>query len=213
MVSDYANDVRAQVGPLTGVLVARATIPRGMQLTAERIPKYLAARRVPVQFVPPRSLRFARDVVGLRPRLRIPTGSYLSDAMLASPSDRMRPRGYDLRGTRIVEVAVAGAGALEGALHPGTRVDVLITSERGPNAPRTYLALQRVELAGFTPLGGDGSTREAQKSIAALRVTLRQAVILTAAENFAREVRLVPRPRGEDRRLPPAAVSARDLHP
>jgi hypothetical protein len=44
-------------------------------------------------------------------------------------------------------------------------------------------------------------------------VTLRQAVLLTAAQNFAREVRLVPRPVGDDRRLHATAVSAAQLRP
>ncbi|MFL5826552.1 MAG: hypothetical protein ACJ76V_08525, partial [Thermoleophilaceae bacterium] len=37
-------------------------------------------------------------------------------------------------------------------------------------------------------------------SLATLRVTLRQAVFLTAAQSFARELRLLPRPPGERRR-------------
>lgn len=214
VVSGYARDVRAQVGPLTPVIVAQTKLPRGRLLTPANVSRYLAARRVPVQFVPPRSLRFARDVIGLRPRLTIPAGSYLSEGLLAGPSlGGARPPRDGLRGRRVVEVAVAGAAALESALRPGVLVDVLITSDRGPDAPRTYLGLQGIELAGFRPGPGEGSAGEAQKSIVSLRVTLRQAVLLTAAENFARELRLVPRPTGEDDRVPPAAVSAQDLHP
>jgi pilus assembly protein CpaB len=179
------------------------------------ISRYLAARRVPVRFVPTGSLRLVRDVVGLRSRVTIPAGSYLSRALLADRSEQIaRRRRTGLRDTRVVEVAVTGAGALEDALPPGDRVDVLITSDRGPNGPRTYLALQRIELVGFKPSGtGDGSDDDGAKAVASLRVTLRQAVLLTAAENFARELRLVPRPPGQESRLPPAAVSAGDLHP
>jgi pilus assembly protein CpaB len=214
IVSGYARDVRAQIGPLMPVLVARTTLPRGRQLTPANISRYLVARRVPAQFVPTRTLRLARDIVGLRTRLTIPAGSYLSEAMLADPSDRVaRPRPERLRGTRVVEVAVAGADSLEGAFRPGARVDILITSERGPDAPRTYLALQRIELADFRPNGASDSADGGQRSVASLRVTLRQAVLLTAAENFAHEVRLVPRPPGENSRIAPAAVSAHDLHP
>jgi len=215
MVSGYAHDVRAQVGPLAPVLVARTAIPRGRQLTPSNIPRYLTARRVPVRFVPTGSLRLVRDVMGLRPRVRIPAGSYLSEALLANHSKGVaRRRQAGLRDTRVVEVAVEGAGALEDALPPDARVDVLITSDRGPNAPRTYLALQRIELVGFKPSGtSDGSGDDGAKAVASLRVSLRQAVLLTAAENFARELRLVPRPPGEARLLPPAAVSAGDLHP
>jgi pilus assembly protein CpaB len=211
MVSGYAHDVQAQLGPLAPVLVARTAVPRGRQLTPANIPRYLIARRVPARFVPAGSLRLVRDVVGLRPRVRIPAGSYLTGALLADRSERVARRRQDgLRDTRVVEVAVEGAGSLEDALPPGGRVDVLITSDRGPNAPRTYLALQRIELIRFK---SSGSGEDGAKAVASLRVTLRQAVLLTAAENFARELRLVPRPPGENRLLPHAAVSAGDLHP
>jgi pilus assembly protein CpaB len=114
----------------------------------------------------------------------------------------------------VVEVTIAGAAALQSALRPGARVDVLITSERGPGAPRTYLALQRIELADFRPAAdGEAATGDDRESLAWLRVTLKQAVLLTAAQNFARELRLVPRAAGEDRRYSPSTVSARDLHP
>jgi pilus assembly protein CpaB len=210
MVSGYAHDVRAQVGPLAPVLVARTAVPRGGQLTPANIPRYLAARRVPVRFVPLGSLRLVRDVVGLRARVRIPAGSYLNAALLADRSEHVARRRQDgLGDTRVVAVAVEGA-AFEDAPPPGARVDVLITSDRGPNAPRTYLALQRIELVDFKPSGtGD----DGAKAVASLRVTLRQAVLLTAAENFARELRLVPRAPNDQRRLAPAAVTAGDLHP
>jgi pilus assembly protein CpaB len=215
MVSGYAHDVRAQVGPLAPVLVARTVVPSGRQFTPSNIPKYLTARRVPARFVPAGSLRLVRDVVGLHSRVSIPAGSYLSPALLAERSERVaRQRGGGFSDTRVVEVAVEGAAALEDALRPGARVDVLITSDRGPNAPRTYLALQRIELVRLEPSGtGDESGDDGAKAMASLRVTLRQAVLLTAAENFARELRLVPRPSGEQRLLPPAAVGAGDLHP
>jgi pilus assembly protein CpaB len=103
-----------------------------------------------------------------------------------------------------VEVAVAGAGSIAPALHPGSRVDVLITTNGGSGGlSRTYLALQAAELVDFRSSdGGEG------KASATLRVTLRQAVLLTAAQNFARELRLVPRPGGDTARLGPTAVSA-----
>lgn len=214
IVSGHARDVRAQVGPLTPVLVVRAPVPRGKLFTQANVHRYLAARRVPVRFVPPRSLRFASDVVGLRSLTAVPAGSYLSEGQLGGPSTGGSSSGAGRpRSGRIVEVAVAGAAAFQTELRPGVRVDVLITSERGPGAPRTYLALQRVELADIRSAAGGPSAGEGQQSLASLRVTLRQAVLLTAAQNFARELRLVPRAPGEDRLLSPTAVSAQDLHP
>jgi pilus assembly protein CpaB len=91
-------------------------------------------------------------------------------------------------------------------------VDVLITTDRGAGPQRTYLALQRIELVDFgetsDSVGGNDGGRDA---IATLRVTLAQAVLLTAARNFARELRLVPRAEGDDRRIGPASVTAAEL--
>src|SRR5205807_9974486 len=98
-------------------------------------------------------------------------------------------------GGRTIEVTAAGAGALAGSLQPGTRVDVLITTDR-----RTYLALQDAEVVAFSP--------SSERATAALRVSLRQAVLLTAAQTFARELRLVPRPAGDRRKLGAVDVSA-----
>src|SRR5207302_593378 len=96
-------------------------------------------------------------------------------------------------------------------LHRGSRVDVLITTDRG-GAPHTYLALQRIELVDFRPPTGGGAGSESDRTATAtLKVTLAQAVLLTAARNFARELRLIPRAAGDDRRLGPTLVSASEL--
>lgn len=211
IVSGYAHDVRAQVGPLTPVVVARTQIPRHKLITPANVSRYIAARRVPVRFVPPSSARFAGDVIGLRSLTPIPAGSYLSEGQLERTT--VSRRGLRMTGERtgrVVEVPVAGAAALTNVLRPGIRVDVLITSDRGPEAGRTYLALQRVELVDIR--GGAGAS-EGDESLVSLRVTLRQAVLLTAAQNFAREIRLVPRAPGDHGRLEATAVSAGDLHP
>ena len=74
-------------------------------------------------------------------------------------------------------------------------MDVLITTDRGRAGPRTFLALQRMAVVGFES-GGPGSLGDESRAAdgrVTLRATLRQAVLLTAADNFAREVRVVPR--------------------
>jgi pilus assembly protein CpaB len=79
---------------------------------------------------------------------------------------------------------------------------VLVTTEARSGAGRTTLALEDVELLGARPAGeeraGDGAESRAT-TVATLRVTLRQAVYLTAAQSFAREVRLLVRAPGDRR--------------
>jgi pilus assembly protein CpaB len=86
---------------------------------------------------------------------------------------------------------------------PGARVDVLVTRESRPGAPgRTTLALEDVEV-----LSGAAAPASEERSggqvRASLRVSLRQAVYLAAAQSFARELRLLPRAAGDRRRAQP----------
>jgi hypothetical protein len=73
--------------------------------------------------------------------------------------------------------------------------------------------VQVVSLREPGDASGFGEGTQAPDGVAMLRVTLRQAVLLTAAANFAREIRLVPRPAGDRRRLGPTVVGAGDLGP
>lgn len=218
LVKDYAHDVQAQVGPLVPVAVARTEIPTGKSVTPANASVYISERRVPERFVPPGSFGQTSDAIGLRALVKIPAGAYLGQAQLGEVIPRAAPqRSAGARGLRVVEVPVAGAKALGASLRPGVRVDVLVTSERGPPPPRTYLALQRIEVVDFRPAGEGGALPEGDASepdaVAALRVSLPQAVLLTAALNFARELRLVPRPPTDERRFRATAVAASDLRP
>jgi pilus assembly protein CpaB len=108
---------------------------------------------------------------------------------------------------------VAGGDTLTESVAPGGRVDVLVSTEGGSGRGRTFLALEDVEVLSLRAgggesgsLGGDEADRPTPTGVATLRVTLRQAVYLTAAQNYAREVRLLPRPPGDRGRLGRAGV-------
>jgi pilus assembly protein CpaB len=98
---------------------------------------------------------------------------------------------------------------------------VLVTTEsRSGAGGRTYLALQDVELLaarsadGAAAGGGDGGSAGAAAhaaTIATLRVTLREAIFLTAAQSFAREIRLLVRAPGDRRPARPLSVAASGL--
>jgi pilus assembly protein CpaB len=200
-VSRYTNQVRAQVGPSVPVVVARADLARGTAITPDLARRALEERSVPVRFAPPQAAGSRSEAVGQRLSTALHRGDYLSRASFAAGA--RRPAGANESG-RLIELSVAGAGSLAGMLQPGTRVDVLITSDGGSGGARTYLALQDAELVAFS----GGGVADAAKASATLRVSLRQAVLLTAAQNFAREVRLVPRPPGDGRRLQAVGVPA-----
>jgi Flp pilus assembly protein CpaB len=220
LVNGYARDVRAQVGPLVPVAVARADLPRGKLITPASLPRLLATRRVPERFVPPRAVEAPSEALGYRTATRLDAGAYVTEAALVGPGAGRGRGGAGVssggpgRGAvRAVEVQVSGGGGLAGALRPGALVDVLVTSDRGGGSPRTYLALQRVDVLDARPAdGGEGGSGGADTAVV-LNVSLREALVLTAAQNFGRELRLVAREPSDRRTFPPMAVSADDLRP
>jgi pilus assembly protein CpaB len=212
-VDRYAGEVEARVGPLVPVVVALRDIPRGRTVTHRIASTLLAQRLVPQRFAPPGALRSRADAVGFELAATLAAGDYVGGSQLRAARSPVRGRARWSGDARIVEVAVAGAHTMSDVLRAGSIVDVLITTERGRSAPRTFLALQRVPVLGFEPgasgsLSDDGRPADGRVT---LRATLRQAVLLTAADNFAREIRVVPRAMGDNRRLSAISIPASGL--
>jgi pilus assembly protein CpaB len=214
-VQSRERQVEGAVGPLVPVLVTRADIDAGARLK----PGQLAVRQVPSRFAPRDALVSPDQVAGQRTAGALAAGSYVTAGALDAGGGRERelPGAPIRRGERGTDVAVAGGEALTGA-PPGTRVDVLVTTEsRSGTGGRTYLAMQDVELLGARAAdggaagGGAGGAAARATTIATLRVTLREAVFLTAAQSFAREIRLLVRAAGDRRSAHPLSVDASGL--
>jgi pilus assembly protein CpaB len=210
-VDRYTAGVESQIGSPVPVLVAARDIPAGHVLTAGDAAGSLAERLVPARFAPPAALRSRAEAIGRQAVAGLTAGDYVGARQLQEPR-RPRERPQWSGDARLVEVAVAGARSFAQALRPGALVDVLITTDRG-RTPRTFLALQRVSLVGFDSGSGDALGEDARPADGrvTLRATLRQAALLTAADNFAREVRVVPRAAGDHRRLGPVSIPAAGL--
>jgi pilus assembly protein CpaB len=187
------------------VLVTRAEVRPGTRLRTTQ----LAVRQVPERFAPRDALAAPAQVAGRRVAAGMAAGSYVTAGAFATGDAReLEVAGAPVRrGERSADIAVAGGEALVGA-PPGTRVDVLVTTEsRSGAGGRTYLALQDVELLGARAADGAGGAGGASSggaaahadTVATLRVTLREAVFLTAAQSFARELRLLARAPGDRR--------------
>jgi pilus assembly protein CpaB len=213
-VRQRERSVEARVGPLVPVVVATRDLPADSRLRRGA----LALRRVPASYAPPDALAGAAGLAGARTAAAVAAGGYLTAGHLQGSGPSGGQRGAGLRrGERALDVAVSGRGALAGAA-PGARVDVIVSTERSDGAGRTFVALEDVELlglsggaetAGFSPeaeRGDAGAT-----ALATLRVTLRQAVYLTAAENFGRELRLLVRPPGDRGRSEGATTAEGEL--
>jgi len=199
----YRADLESQLGPLQSVVVARARVPPGRPLRAAQVHRLLEVRRVPQRFAPADSLADPRQAVGQAPAAAIPAGGYVVAGQLRSPHQPARggEHGSDLSaGRKPVQIAVSGAEALAaaGGSPAGTSVDVIVTTEPGPGggAGRTYVAAEGVRLLTLTQpadgTSGDLSGLGAEGWTATLAVTKPQALRLIEAENFARQLRLIP---------------------
>jgi pilus assembly protein CpaB len=196
-VSGREAALRRAVGPTVPVLVARTQLAAGARLA----PGALAVRRVPARYAPAAAYRSAGEVAGLRAAVAIPAGADLDPAVVDDGTRTSGPSGPALRaGERVAQIVAVGPAQ---ALGPGARVDVLVTRDAaGDAAGVTTLALEDVEVlraAGAPAAGGSGPDAALPRVSLDLRVSVRQAVYLAAAQSFARELRVLPRAPGDRR--------------
>lgn len=193
-VAGRESAIRRAIGRPVPVVVTRTAVPAGARLTRAR----LAVRRVPARYAPAGSFRTPQALLGLRAAVALGPGADLAPELLEDgggprPGPPVRP------GERIAEIIARGSAQMIG---PGARVDVLVTRQRDGAAGSTSLALEDAEVVEAVPVAagtvdaGDGGSRVA----VSLRVTLRQAVYLAAAQSFAHELRVLARAPGDRRR-------------
>jgi pilus assembly protein CpaB len=193
-VSRREAAVNRSIAPLVDVVVTRDDLPAGKPLKA----RDLAVRAVPTRWAPVGAAATVGEVAGAQPSAELPRGAYVTAMELTVPATA---GGAPVRrGERAVEVLAAGSPDL---VVPGARVDVLVTREDAG----TRLALQDVEVLAAAPAPDSDAELAGTRVAATLRTTVRQAVYLTAAQSFAREIRLLPRAAGDDRVAP--ALEAR----
>jgi pilus assembly protein CpaB len=193
--------LEAQVGRLVPVVVARADVQPGARLA----PRLLATRQVPERFAPADALAAPEEVAGQRAAAAIAAGSYVTaGALTGEQADE--EAGPPLRaGERALDLTVGGGSELPALAGQAVRVDVLVTTES-----RSFVALENAELLAARA-GEVDAEHAGPTTLATLRVSQRQAVYLTAAQSFAREIRVLARPPRDRRRGGALAVSEADL--
>ena len=194
-VARRESAVADRLGPLIDVVVAR----RDLSPDRELAPGHLAVRRVPERYAPAGAVAVPAALAGARLAVPVARGAYVTAGMLAADPATAGPGVR--AGERALEVLAAGPPEL---LTGGARVDVLVTRDGGSGSGSTDLALQDVEVLASRD-APDAEGTGAPRVAATLRVSLRQAVYLSAAQAFAREVRLLPRATGDRGRV--AALS------
>ena len=213
-VSRRESALTQRLGPPVAVVVARTEIRAGTALG----PADVMVREIPARFAPGGALASTSELAGLRAAVVIPAGAPVTAGQIGDGTTEQEPGAPVRPGERIAEIVASGSPEL---VQPGGRVDVLVTREGDGDRPgATVLALEDVEVLAAAPAGEDGGGRAgtgggggdpgsagamdigtsgAQRVHASLRVTLRQAVYLAAAQSFARELRLLPRAPGDRR--------------
>jgi len=207
-VRDRVQEVESRTGAPVPVVVATQEIAEGTTLGRRRIARALTVREVPERYAPRDALTSPAQAAGLGLAVPVPLGAYLTGPMLRDPRAPAAPAAAVRRGQRLVEVAVTGGRELAARGVPA-RVDVLVTSDGRSGGGRTFVALEDVELVSARaarPSDGTDADGTPADTVATLRVGARAAVFLTAAQNFAREVRLLARPAGDRRRVGRAEV-------
>ncbi|WCB93631.1 hypothetical protein DSM104299_02347 [Baekduia alba] len=182
--------LRRAVGPTVPVVVARARIPAGTRLDARR----LAVRLVPARYAPQQAYDTPRALAGARAASDLQPGE---DVTPAAIDDGAAALGAPVRpGERVAELVADGSPAL---IRPGSRVDVLVTRERGDGSGTTSVALEDAEVLAAHAASRDTDDPSTTRVAVSLRTTARQAVFLAAAQSFARGLRLLPRAAGDRR--------------
>jgi pilus assembly protein CpaB len=190
--ADVARRERAlarTVGPSVPVVVARKSLPVGRPVRVED----LAVRHVPGRYAPAERIAVPGEVAGLRPRVAVPAGGDVVLPLLdTGGGPRLRP------GERIADIVAIGDRRL---VQPGTRVDLLVTrDDDGGGSGSTKLALEDAEVLTAADAPADGAEGTGGRIAIALRVSVKQAVYLAAAQNFASELRVLPRAADDDDR-------------
>ena len=185
--------------PVVQVVVARTDLPPGRPLDGAD----LGLRRVPARYAPVGAAAVPETLIGQRLATAVPRGAYLGAGQIAVAPERDGPPVR--KGERAAEVVGLGT---PGLIVPGARVDVLVTREgdAGAAAAGTELALEDVEVLAARPAPAGAGAEGSERVAATLRVSVRDAVYLAAAQSFAREVRLLPRAAGDRGRAGPVAV-------
>ncbi|MBB4664725.1 RcpC/CpaB family pilus assembly protein [Conexibacter arvalis] len=182
------------LGPLRTVLVTSAPVAAGDPLADARP----VLRTLPTRWAPPDALVSAAALREARAAVALPAGTYVTRAALRAPGAAAGlPVGP---GERVADLVAHGD---PDAVVAGARVDVLVTRDGdGTRVGATVLALEDVEVLSAAPAaveeasaGAEGA--DGRRVAVALRVSVRQAVYLAAAQSFARELRLLPRAPGD----------------
>jgi pilus assembly protein CpaB len=189
----------SQAGDEGWALVAARPVPAGTMVDRELAASALALVAMPPGVPLKGVLTSPDDALGRRVVAHLSTGEPVTEAVLGgAPGTGPAPLAPGERAVAAPLTAAAGAAS---ALAPGVRVDVVASTGEGLTG-RTEVVVSDAEVLSVAPPASTGDGGEVL-----LRVSSGQALTVTAALNFAREVRLLVRPHDEADSAPPRAAA------
>lgn len=202
-VSSYVSEVRADVAPITTVL----RLTQAVRATAPIPPEAIEEAEMPAKWVPRAAVRERLQVSGLVAGTDLPAGAVIQEGMLV-PEPQLEP------GERELAILVDAETGVAGKVAPGSVVDVAATFPGDPDrgiAPKSEIVvvgarvidvgLPEVTAKPDPELEGIGGETEAKLPVT-FALSVREALVLTHAESFAREVRLALVRQGESSAIP-----------
>jgi pilus assembly protein CpaB len=205
--SVYLGQLEAEIGIKQAVVVAAQPIPARALIT----PDMLTTVELPVKYLAPSYILSTADLVDgeTTALINISPGEYLQQNMVS------RNAGLD-SGKRAISIAVDTVTSVGNSVRQGNYVDIVVSYTDTNGQPKTELLLQNVKVLAvdnllpaqggtggqtYLPAGFDGTVKLAPTTVATLELTPEEALAVTHAANYSRELRLLIR-RLDDQALP-----------
>lgn len=195
----YLGQLEAEVGLKQTVVVAAKPIPARALIT----PDMLTTQELPVKYLTPSYLLNTQDLLdgNTTALINIAPGEYVQQNMVSRNSG-LEP------GKRAVSIAVDTVTSVGNSVRQGNYVDIIVSYADPQGRPTTQVLLQNIKVLAvdtllpaqggtggqtYLPAGVEGEVKLAPTTVATLELTPEQALQVTHAANFARELRLIIR--------------------
>jgi pilus assembly protein CpaB len=216
----YLNQLESEIGLKQVVVVAAKPIPARALIT----PDMLKTTDLPVKYLPPTYILNTTDLLDghTTALINISPGEYLQQNMIS------RNAGLE-QGHRAVSIAVDTVTSVGNSVRQGNIVDIVVSYTDTEGRVKTEVLLQNVKVLAvdtllpaqggpggqtYLPAGVEGQVKLAPTTVVTLDLMPEDALKVTHAANFARELRLMIR-RLDDQSAPnvePAQFIGSDDH-
>ena len=178
--------VNAGSGETTTVVVAKADIVPGTELTAE----LLTTSEIPASHAPRKAFHDVADLIGSVAQIEIPKGTEIVQPMLAAAGAGTGLQALVPPGMRAISIEVNEFSGVGGMLVPGSRVDVIVTlpskETNGEPVSRTIVQNVKVTAVGQRLSRGEGKLEDVTFKSVTLVTTPEQAEAIELATTNGR---------------------------